>query len=373
MKLTVLTLLFASFFINCALAQNSDKIDKQEQVIVSIERQIASDEREIAKLRSGKASTQASVRGIVRQIDSRNQLIIASERQSKLLEADLVTIGAKAVSLNDKLSISRAEYGAMVREAYLNYRHNNYITYIFASKDFGDVARKLTNLRGIAAMREEKMAEIATLSSDVKIESNLLESRKKTLAANKLKLSKQRAQLKKDESYAHGQINNMSKAEQRRLKDKMKQEQLLDIAIDELAALRKLVKGNKVGVSFSKSITKLSLPVVGGRVKMYKAEMAEVVGAKGSKVRSIYEGKVFDVRRLPYSNRYMVQIAHGEYISSYSNLESITVKKHESISRNQQIGVIGHHVEFGEPLYYRIVFRIYPPKESDNMEAKKLF
>lgn len=373
MKRIILILLFASLFLHNASAQNSEKIDKQEQVIASIEKRIANDEGEIKKLRQGKATAQVNIRSIVRQIDSRNQLITAAEKQSKLLDEDISSINTKSIDLRDKLEKSRAEYAIMVREAYRNYNHNNYITYIFASKDFSDMARKLTNLRGVAAMRERKIEEIENLSNDIKVEVELLDKRKKTVVSNQDKLSKQRGRLKNDESYARNQVKNLSNREQSKLKEKMKEEQLLGIAKDQLAELRKLVKGNRVGISFSKHTSKLSLPVVGGWVKSYKEEMAEVVGAKGSKVRSIYEGKVFDVRRLPYSNRYIVQIAHGEYISSYSNLESITIKKNDNIAKDQEIGVIGHYVEFGEPIYYRVVFRIYPPLESEKMTAKKLF
>ena len=49
----------------------------------------------------------------------------------------------------------------MVREAYRNYKHNNYLTYIFSSRDFTDVAKKITNLREVASMRERKLHDIA--------------------------------------------------------------------------------------------------------------------------------------------------------------------------------------------------------------------
>lgn len=55
----------------------------------------------------------------------------------------------------------------MVREAYRNYKHNNYLTYIFSSRDFTDVAKKITNLREVASMRERKLHDIAALSEQV--------------------------------------------------------------------------------------------------------------------------------------------------------------------------------------------------------------
>ncbi len=49
--------------------------------------------------------------------------------------------------------------------AYRNYKHNNYLTYIFSSRDFADIAKKITNLREVASMRERKLHDIAALSN----------------------------------------------------------------------------------------------------------------------------------------------------------------------------------------------------------------
>ena len=78
--------------------------------------------------------------------NDRNPLIEKSEFILSLFE-QLVGAG----NLSAKLERDRAQYGEMVREAYRNYKHNNYLTYIFSSRDFTDVARKIT------ALREEKI------------------------------------------------------------------------------------------------------------------------------------------------------------------------------------------------------------------------
>ena len=85
--------------------------------------------------------------------------------------------------------------------------------------------------------------------------------------------------------------------------------------------------------------------MVGGGVKRYKGKMAEIAGPKGAQVISIYEGKVVEVKRNRITNKYAVYIAHGEYISSYANLNSVTVGKDDKVARNQQIGTIGSGVD----------------------------
>ena len=83
---------------------------------------------------------------------------------------------------------------------------------------------------------------------------------------------------------------------------------------------------------------------------------------------SIYEGKVVEVKRNRITNKYDVYIAHGEYISSYANLNSVTVGKDDKVARNQQIGTIGSGVDVMtmQP-EYKMVFGIYgpSPKSTD--------
>ena len=366
----LLTLLLSLFIINVS-AQTDSKIENQKKIIASIEKRIANEEREITKLRSGKVAAQDRIRRLARQIDNRNQLISATEKQAQLLREDLEKIGNKATTLNSRLTIYKEQYAEMVREAYRNYKHNNYIAYIFASENFNDVARKITNLRAVAAIREHKIEQIIITSDSVTIEKSHLDKQKQALDSTRDKLARERTKLRNDEDYARSQINNISKKERGRIKEKIAQEGKLDVAIGEL---RKLSKGNKKGNSFSKNTSNLRLPVAGGRVKRYIENMAEITGAKDSKVTSIYEGKVVDVKRNRITNRYDVYIAHGEYITSYTNLESVTAQKGSNILKNQTIGVIGPYVDIMTMnTEYRVVFGIYSPNPSEKMKAENCF
>ena len=111
---------------------------------------------------------------MARQRDSRNQLLEETEKQARLLRGEIDRTDSVAGDLGRSLDRNRTQYAEMVREAYRNYRHNNYLTYIFSSRDFADMARKLTNLREVASMRERKLQDIAALSKQVAEEKELL-------------------------------------------------------------------------------------------------------------------------------------------------------------------------------------------------------
>ena len=259
----------------------------------------------------------------------------------------------------------------MVREAYRNYKHNNYLTYIFSSRDFADVAKKITNLREVASMRERKLHDIAALSEQVAREKELLDRRKRSLDSVTQNLTAQKQKLQRDSRNARANIRQMSQKEKQALQRKLSQEQQLDVAISEL---RKLTKGNTEGASFSTKTTGLRLPVTAGSVKRYKENMAEISGPKGAHVISIYDGKVVEIKRNRITNKYDVFVAHGEYITSYANMGSICVEKGQKVARNEQLGTIGSSVNIMTmETEYKLVFGIYPPNPGEKLRPENCF
>ena len=139
-------------------AQNTDQqIAAQKRLIADLEKQIAREEQEISKLKKGRASAEETVRRLARQIDSRNQLLDVTERDARKLEVEVARTDSVARGLSASLDAHKRRYAEMVREAYRNYKHNNYLTYLFSSSDFNQVARRITNLREVAAMRERQI------------------------------------------------------------------------------------------------------------------------------------------------------------------------------------------------------------------------
>ena len=305
------------------------------------------------------------------RVFTRNQLLDETEKQARLLRGEIARTDSVAGNLSAKLERDRAQYGEMVREAYRNYKHNNYLTFLFSSRDFADVARKITALREVASLRERKLRDIEELTVQVRHEKEELDLRKRSLDSVTRSLSAQRAKLQRDARNAKASIRSMSQKEKTALQRKIAQEQQLDVAIGEL---RKLTKGNKEGDSFSTKTTGLRLPVTAGRVKRYKENMAEITGPKGAHVISIYDGKVVDVKRNRITNKYDVYVAHGEYITSYANMGSICVEKGQKVARNAQLGTIGSAVNIMTmETEYKLVFGIYPPNPGQKLRAENCF
>lgn len=68
----------------------------------------------------------------------------------------------------------------------------------------------------------------------------------------------------------------------------------------------------------------------------------EITTESGASARSVFQGEVLQVQVLPGGNK-AVLIQHGDYITVYQNLSSVSVKKGDKVSLKQTIGTIGQN------------------------------
>ncbi len=366
--LAAIILLLALF--SPAVAQTS-KIEQQKRVIANLERSIAREEKRLAQLKKDKASAEKQVRVLTKQIEKRNALIRETTRQIKQLTAEVTASERRIKLLGGQLSELEDNAREIIRVAYRNFRYQSHLTYLFSAKSFTDMARRVAMLRVATEYRIQQIKEVSAVRSDVQEERNTLAKRREELNATKRRLDSQRKKLRSDMVAAKSSISKMSSKQQSLLRSKMEHEEKLNSAIIQL---RKLIKGNKAGASFSSETTALNLPVVGGKVKRYKGNMAEIVGKEGAAVTTIYEGKVVDIKRNKVNNKYDVYIAHGEYITSYANLSAVSVTKGAIVKRGQRIGTIGSAVNISTmEMEYKIVFGIYAPSPDVKLSAANCF
>ena len=369
-RLYILTLTMLLAFAQPAQGQTS-KIEQQKRIIANLERSIAKDERQLAQLKKNKASTEKQVASLTKQIEKRNALISETTRQIKQLTAEVDASERRLRSLGGQLTQLEDNVREIVRVAYRNYRYQNHLTYLFSAKSFTDMARRVAMLRIAMEYRIAQIKEVSAVRSDVQEERNTLTKRREDLSATKRRLDSQRKKLRSNMVAAQKAISQMSSKQKSVLRSKMEHEEKLNAAIKQL---RKLTKGNKAGASFSSNTTALNLPVVGGKVKRYKGNMAEIVGKEGAAITSIYEGKVVDIKRNKVNNKYDIYIAHGEYITSYANLSAVSVAKNAIVKKGQRIGTIGSAVNISTmEMEYKIVFGIYAPSPDVKMSAANCF
>ena len=352
-------------------AQEKARIEEQRRIIEELEAQLKEDEQRLSEIKKDKSTALKRVNSITNQINSRNTLLNRTEKEINSIEKNIENNNRMISLTSQRLTEEREKYAEMVREAYRNHRQNNYITYILASKSFSDISRRIANIRAVAELRAERMHRIDSLNNSLSEQQLTLSERMQSLDSVQRKAEAQKLKLQSDVKAAKQAMNQLSTKERAALKEKMESEELLDAAINEL---RKLTKGNTEGASFSRTTSNLNLPVDGGKVRRYKGNMAEIVGAKGASVRTIYDGKVVEVKRNRINGKYDVFVAHGEYITSYANMDEVSVEKGQKVAKNSRIGEVGSSVNVTTmESEYKLVFGIYSPNPKETMRAADCF
>lgn len=356
-----------------AQSDSERKIAEQRRIIAELEKNIAAGEREVNSLQKGRKTAQERADRLTKQIVAREQKLQATERETALLQNQIAEADSTMRNLSSELERNRRSYGSMVRAAYRNYRYNNFLTYIFSSSDFEDAARRISLLRSVGDLRRTKLLEIEELERRVADKRSQLERSNSELESVMNDLAAQRKKLENDRTEARNTVQQLSAKEKNTLKSLRQQEAKLDVAMEEL---RRLTKGNTVGGSFSEKSTNLRLPVDGGRILKKQGldiNMAEITGEKGARIISIYDGKVIKVIRNRIDGRYTVILAHGEYISTYANLSSVSVQQDQNVRRNQQLGIIGMSVDENLSSYPSLIFGIYAPSPTVKLRAIDFF
>lgn len=352
-----------------AIAQ-SNKVKRQEAVIAELRRNIKEEEKTLRELKKNKASAQELVISLTKQIESRTALIEETSRQIKKLTAEVVATEKRINSLSTQLAQLEKNVTEIIREAYRNYRYQSHLTYIFSADSFADIARRIAMLRVATDFRYEQIKEVTKIRANVQKERDKLAKQREVLNETKRQLNIERKKLKADVASAKKSIEQMTSKEKSVLRSKTEHQKRLNDAIKEL---RKLVKGNKKGSSFVAG-RKLQLPVENGKVVRYKENIAEISGAEGAAVTSVYEGRVFKVARNKVNNKYDVFIAHGEYITSYANLSEVMVENGDDVKKDQRIGTIGSMFDLrSEEIVYKIIFGIYSPNPREKIYAEVHF
>jgi septal ring factor EnvC (AmiA/AmiB activator) len=318
-------------------AQSTKKVEEQRQKVEQYRKDLERAKSEVSKLKKEKSSASERVKALNRQMNLRNNYIAETEREKDLVKEDIAMVDHLADSLQQALDRNRTIYGEAVRAAYRSYRQNTATNYLFSSEGISDASRRMAQVQHLADSRKALAEEIARQEEELGIERERLATRRHELDSITMSLEKERASLAEDKKEAQRTYNNLSSAERKALNNQQQQQKRLNSAI---AELRKLTEGNTAGSSFSDKTKALNLPVVGGSVSKAQGNMATITGKRGSDVRSIYEGKVIRISK-DNTNHSMVFIAHGQYISVYTHLGSVSVKENQTVKRDQKIGTIG--------------------------------
>ncbi len=388
-----LTLLLACLSI-AALGQRS--IEELNREIQQAQAEIDRNTRLLNATKDSQKTNQRELSLIQSRIESRRKMIRALERQISTMNADLNYTQRKIGGLETSLEKLKGEYAQMIRESHRNYLLNNYMAFLFSSKDYDDATRRIDYMRRYNALRERKAHDIDSITAllqgyAVTLDTKLVtlgqtktthNTQLSTLGQDEKQYETKLASLKKDATTYNQRISsnkNRLEAAQKEIRRIIEEEARREAAARKTQTSEQLREVEVLTGRFEQNRGKLPYPVRGGVIidrhgvhphptqKGITVNNAgvNIAGQRGAPVRCVFEGVVKQVFFLQGLNNGVI-VRHGSYLTLYANLSTINVKSGDRVSLNQTLGALSSSNNADEHMLH---FEIW--NESTNLNPEQ--
>ena len=390
----LLTLLFAL----ATLSVPAQQLESLREEIRQAEEEIKMTNQLLSKTQKNQQTTDRQLNLIRNKIRNRKNIISNLEKQSGLIENNIGAKNTTIRSLEQDLNRLRQEYAAMVYDSYKNYKLNNFMLCLFASRDFNDATLRIAYMHRYNRMREQKAAEIDSVSASVGREISSLQSQKEELDKVRRSRNEELTSLDKDETQYRtssqklqqeaGKLNSIIKANRKRIEQMQKQ--IRQIIAEESRKNKAKPQTSeqrefdvKLSGQFEQNTGKLPYPVRGVIVNNYglhshtaikgvveKNQGVDIAAEPGAEVRAVFEGEVSQVLLNQWTNK-VVLLRHGNYLTLYSNLASVNVKVGDRVTLNQPIGRIASSEDSNDCTLHFEVWKLDAQNNPVNLNPEK--
>jgi len=390
-RTTQFTILFllTFFALTCSFGQS-----KKQQQLESKRQAILKEITEINSLLSDNKSETTSlltkIEDVNLKIKVRKKLIQINNQQANLLTREIKDNRQKIDALEDDLAMRKKDYAAMVVKSYKNKATQSKLMFLLSADNFQQAYKRYNYMKQYKRYQKNQADSIVSKTEKLVVlnESLLLkkdnkvklisENKKVQQALQKEKNSQKEliATLKKDESKYKKEIA-------RKQKESNKIDRQIEKVIRDAIARSNKKAGKKsssktfaltpeakaLANSFTANKGKLPWPVKTGRVVLKFGKQphktvggiytncsgVKIITTKDSDVKAVFDGTVYQIQKIKGSNP-AVYIRHGNYLTIYSNLKNIYVKKGDKVTTNTPIGKIGANIE-GKNILSFFVFK----------------
>lgn len=397
--------IYIVFFLFLLAAQGFAQVDKQkdlERKRQNILNEIKQIEVVLFKTRGEKKSLLTEVEDIDQRISARQNLIKVTNQQANYLSRTINNNLAQMEQLREELKELKEDYAAMINKSYKSKSQQSRVLFLLSSESFLQAYKRVQYMKQYTEYRKKQGVTIKEKSDKLMtINTDLIAQRKQKdvlISENKKEKKKLEAERKSQESL----VATLKKDEGKfasQIKKKQREASKLDKEIDDLikAAIAKAnkgtsVKGNTVSTasrdlfamtpearelanSFTSNKGKLPWPVeqgvVVGKFGTHKVPSnpnltrsnsgVEIATQEDAIARAVFNGEVMEVQQIKGSNK-VVMIRHGNYISIYSNLSGLKVKKGDKVTTKQPLGTVSKNAASG-----RFLMKFYVYKDGSKL------
>lgn len=346
---------------------NSPLKSQQTRIELENERQknlikISEAEKILKETEKSKNVTTGKLNVINKQINNRVSYISNLKKEIKFQNNEILDLSGVIYSLTNDLKILKNEYSEMIYYSYKSRSSLDKLGYVFSSNSYNQMFRRLGYIVQYTNSRKKQIQEIEIVTNELDNQKNNLIHEKRIqnkLLSDEVTENNKLQKLKRNQKKT---ISDLGKKE-RRIKKEIKErrislEQLDNLIKEVIRSEREKLSGVdldliKLTESFEINIGKLIWPVSSGFISnkfgvhphpviknvKVKNDGIDIQTSKGSKVYSVFSGKVSTVAFIPGMNNVII-INHGEYYTLYAKLKNLLVEKGDIITIGQNIAYI---------------------------------
>ncbi len=384
-----LVMILVGFNLN---AQSLDELRKKKQ---SAAEEIRYTNELLGKVSERRKATLGKLRLLNNQIDKRSQLINVMTSEVSLLQG-LIDDNVKVVEmLSSDLERIKLEYAQIIQFAWKDRNAYDKVLFFLSADNFNQAFRRFIYIKQYADYRRKQSEIIASIQSILWKKSHDLENQqtsKKTVISEKEEENRLLSVQKKQQNLMAQELQNQQSdlrnklARQRRIEQALEQE--IQRIIEEEA--KRAVKAGKTGyeltpeqklagADFEQNKQRIPWPVEKGIiVEKFGIHTHPVLNnvtvnnngvnietAAGAKARAVFNGEVSRVFGITGGNTAVI-IRHGQYLTVYSNLVNVIVKKGDKVAIRQNLGTIYSDSDDGNKTILK--FQIWKESQKLNPE-----
>ncbi len=327
-----------------------------------------------------KKSALNEVEDLAVKINLRERLIrVTNEEANRLTQQ--INVNQRTIDRQRKaLETLKADYADMIRYSYASKSGQSRLMFLFSSESFLQAYKRFQYLKQYAAFRKKQGLLIAQKTQTLQALNKTLLTQK-TLKEALVKENRAVQNSLSEERLAQKELVTALKKRERSLESQIRKKQKQIAAYDKeiqrliraaIAASNKAAGKNKavftltpeaqlIDKNFTANKGKLPWPVEQGVVTLgfgtqthpvvkttkIQSNGVTIATPDNAEVRAVFKGKVMQVFSFKGSNP-GVLIQHGNYITSYSNLAAVYVKKGQTIEAKEVIGKVFTHPNTGK-------------------------
>lgn len=396
----MVVIFFFFYTFNC---YGQDKKSQLEARKAKIEEEINYTNKLLSETKKSKQTSMNQLVLLNKKISKRQELINAISSEINLIDNRIKETNDTIQELTESINKLKEEYARIIYYAQKNRSSYSRLMFIFSAESFNQAYQRLKYFQQYSSYRQNQVRVIKETQAVLAEKISLLQKQKNQKLSLKTVEETEKQKLAREKSEQDQAVRKLSQQERDLLKKlreneraaKKLQKAIEDLIAEEIKKAKETAKKTgtkpssdnafgltpsemKLSTSFAGNKGYLPWPTERGVISATFGEHphpvlkgiktknngVDITTASGSYARAIFEGEVTSIMTLPSYNNVVI-IKHGEFLTVYSNIDQVLVKKGEKVITKQKIGII----ETDESGKTKLHFELWKGKVLQNPEA----